>query len=168
MERGTDSLYLALAEKELYDGIGNEKRQELEMFRNKDYNVSFTADSCSIFFARTCCAKHTKEHDQRESGLFKQEFNCTKMLFFCNKTYCCYSTQRIKFKFNGKGLKKRKIMASYRKVLGKTEIVFSTNRGCRTKKCCVATYEQTKKRFSPFNPKRMVDSDGVHTLPLQV
>ena len=58
MEMDTDSLYLELAENELYDCIRSEKRQESELLRSKDCNDSFTADACSNFYPRTCCAKH--------------------------------------------------------------------------------------------------------------
>ena len=59
-------------------------------------------------------------------------------------------------------------MAKYRKVLHETENISSTNRGFRTKNHRVATYEQTKKGLSYSHPTRLVESDGIHTLPLKV
>ena len=44
----------------------------------------------------------------------------------------------------------------------------STNRGFRTINHGVATYEQTKKGLSYFYPKRIVQSDGIHTVPLNI
>ena len=174
MEKDTNSLYLALAEKELYECIRSEKRQEWELLRSKECNDSFTADACSKFFLRTCYAKH-KKHDKREPGLFKEEFRCTEMLCLCSKTNCCYDSLSNKFKFSSKGPNKRTFedsgdgpMAKYRQVLDETENVTYTNRRYRTKNHCVATYEQTKKRLSYFCPKRIVESDGIHTVPLKV
>ena len=57
-------------------------------------------------------------------------------------------------------------MRKYQKVLIEQENVTSTNRGFRTKDHCNATYEQTKKGLSSFYSKRIVEQDGIHTIPL--
>ena len=88
LEMDTDSLYLALAEKELEDCIRPEMRAEWQRLRSIDCVDNFTADAVTNFFPRTCCVKH-KQHDKREPGLFKEEFRCTEMLCLCSKTYCC-------------------------------------------------------------------------------
>ena len=67
---------------------------------------SFTADAVANFFPRTCCVRH-KQHNNREPGLFKEEFRCTEMLFLCSKTYCCYDLTSNKLKISSKGLNKR-------------------------------------------------------------
>ena len=59
-------------------------------------------------------------------------------------------------------------MSKYRKVLEAAVNVTSTNRGFRTMKHSVATYEQTKKGLSYFYPKRLVEEDGTHTKPLDL
>ena len=59
-------------------------------------------------------------------------------------------------------------MAKYRKVLDEIINVTSTNRGFPSVHHSVATYDQTKKRLSYFYPKRIVDSDGIHTRPLNL
>ena len=59
----TDSLYLALSEKELYDCIREECKVERELWRAKDCIDYFTANATTIFFPRTCCTKH-KKHDE--------------------------------------------------------------------------------------------------------
>ena len=51
----TDSLYLALAGKEMYDCIRGEKSQEWELFCSKDCNNSITADACRIFSPDVLC-----------------------------------------------------------------------------------------------------------------
>ena len=59
-------------------------------------------------------------------------------------------------------------MSKYRKVLEKAVNVTSSNRGLRTMKHNVATYQQTKKGLSYFYPERLVDEDGIHTKPLDL
>ena len=55
LEMDTDSLYLALAEKELEDCIKPEVRAEWQRLRSNDCVNSFTADVVVNFFARRCC-----------------------------------------------------------------------------------------------------------------
>ena len=81
LEMDTDSLYLALAEKELEDCIRPEMRAEWQRLRSNDCVDSFTADAVANCFPGTCCVKH-KKHDNREPGLFKEEFRCTEMLVY--------------------------------------------------------------------------------------
>ena len=168
----TDSLYLALSEKELYDCIRKKSKAEGSLLRTKDYKEDFTANATSNSFPRTCCTKHIK-HGEREPGLFKEEFRCTEMLCLCSETYCCNDSNSNKYKLNSKGLNKRTLkdcgdgpMAKYRKVWDEFVNVTSTNRGLRTVQISVAIYEQTKKGLSFFYPKRMVDADGIHFRPL--
>ena len=174
LEMDTDSLYLALSEENLEDNILPEKRNEWEAIRSRDYTDSFTANATGNFSSRTCCSAH-KEHDKREPGLFKEEFRCTETLCLCRKTYCCYDRKSNKYKFSSKGLNKRTLedggdgpMTKYRKVLEEAVNVTSTKRGFQTMKHSVATYKQTKKRLSYFDPKRLVEEDGIHTKPLDL
>ena len=168
----TDSFYLALSEKELYDCIQEESKTEWVLTRTEDCKDDFTANATINFFPRTCCTKHMK-HDKREPGLFNEEFRCTEMLCLCSKTYCCCDSNSNNYKFSSKGLIKRTLedcrdvpMAKYPKVLDELINVTSTNRGFRTVLHSVATYEQTKEGVSSFYPKRIVDADGIHTRPL--
>ena len=170
----TDSLYLALSEENLEDIILPEKRNEWEATRSQNCTASFTANATGKFFPRTFCSAH-KKHDKREQGLFKEKFRCSEMLCLCSKTYCCYDRKSNKYNFSSKGLNKRTLddcgdgpMTKYRKVLEEAVNVTSTNRGFRTMKHSVATYEQTKKGLSYFYPKRLVAEDGIHTKPLDL
>ena len=131
----TDSLYLALSEKELYDCIPEESKAERGLMRTEDCKDDFTANATTNFFPRTCCTKHI-EHDKRQFGLLKEEFFCTEMLCLSSKTYCCYNSNSNKYKFSSKGLNKRTLedcgdgpMAKYRKLLDEFINVTSTNRG---------------------------------------
>ena len=56
-------------------------------------------------------------------------------------------------------------MSKYRKVLEEAVNVTSTNRGFRSMKHGVATYEQTRKGVYP---KRLVEEDRIHTKPLDL
>ena len=70
LEMDTDSLHLALSEKELYDCIREESKTEWELKRTEDCKDDFTVNATTKFFLRTCCTKHMK-YDKREPGLFK-------------------------------------------------------------------------------------------------
>ena len=149
----TETLYLTLSEENLEDIMLPEKGNEWEAIRSRNCTDSFTANATGNFFARTFCTAHNK-HAKRERGLFKEEFRCSEILCLCGKTYCCYDRKSNKYNFSSKGLKKRTLedcggepMSKYRKVLEEANNVTSTNRGFRTMKRIVATYEQTKKRF---------------------
>ena len=72
LEMDTDSLFLALAEKQLEDCIRPEMRAEWQRLRSNDCVDSFTVDAVASFFPKTRCLKH-KQHNKREFGLFKEE-----------------------------------------------------------------------------------------------
>ena len=156
LEMDTDSLFLALPEKELYDYIGEESKAEWGLLRTEDCKDDFTANATNNFFARTCCTKHIK-HDKREPGFFKEEFRCTEILCLCSKTNCCYDSNSNKYKFSSKGVNKRTLedcgdgpMTKYRKVLDEFINVTSTNRGLRTVHHSVATYDRLKRACFTF------------------
>ena len=71
LEMDTDSLYLALAEKELEDCIRPEMRAEWQRLRSNDCIDSFTADAVANLFPRMCCVKH-KQHDKRAWPLHRR------------------------------------------------------------------------------------------------
>ena len=174
LEKDTDSLYLALAEKELELCIKPEMRAEWHRLQSNDCISSFTADAVANFFPRTCCLEH-KQLDKRKPGLFEEEFRCTEMLCLCSKTCCCYDVTSIQLRFSSKGLNKRVLEQSadgplekYRRVLNEKVSATSNNRGCRTKGQSVATYEQVNNGVSYFYPQQKVESDGIRTQPLNL
>ena len=139
-----------------------------------DYRNDFIADADKKNFPITCCVVH-KKHEKREPGFFKKEFRCTEMLFLCSNTFCCSDIKRNKFKFSSKVLNKRTLedtgdgpMSKYRRVLDEAVNLKSTNREFKISNHLVGTYEQTKKGFSYFYPKREVLDDGIHTKPLNL
>ena len=99
LEVDTDSLYLALSEKNLEGIILPEKRNEWEAIRPRDCTDIFTANATGKFFPRIYYTAH-KQHDKRETGLFKEEFGCSEMLCLCGKTYCCYDRKSYTYKFS--------------------------------------------------------------------
>ena len=170
LKMDTESLYLAMSEKKLYDCIRKEPKAEWCFLRTEDCKDDFTANATTNFFHRTCCKKQIK-HDKREPGFFKEESGCTEMLCLCSKTYCCYDSNSNKYKFSSKGSHKRTLedcgdgpMAKYGKVLDEFVIVTSTNRGFRTVQHRLATYWLVLLLY----PKRIVDADGSHTHPLSL
>ena len=129
---------------ELCDCIRSEKRQEFELLGSKDSINFFTADACSNFFRRTCCANH-KKHDKKEPELFKVEFRCAKMLCLCSKTYSCYDCLSNMYNFSSE-TKRANIWRQWRRTHGKISNTFGrnrkvtcTNRGFCTKNHCVAS-----------------------------
>ena len=168
----TYSLYLALAEESLEDCILPENKTQWIQIRRNDCRDNFNADAMKNSFPRTCCAVHRK-YDQREPGLFKEEFRCTEMLCLCSATYCCCDSRSGKNKFSSKGLNKRTLedtgdgpMSKYRRVLDEAVNLKSTNCGFKTSNHLVGAYEQTKRRLSYFYPKKEVLNDGIHNKPL--
>ena len=95
----TDSLYLALSEKELYDCIRVESKTEWDLMRTEDCKDEFTANATTNIFPRTCCTKHVK-HDKREPGLFEEDFRCTEKLCLFSKTNCFYDSNFNKNNFS--------------------------------------------------------------------
>ena len=143
----TDSLYLALSVHDLYDGIRPAIKKEWYSLESGDCADGFSANSTTVFFHRTCCAKHNK-HDRREPGLFNENVLCKEMICLCSKTYCCDDSQSNELKISSKRLNTRTLedcgdgsMSNYCKVLEKVVNVTSTNRDSRTIQHAFATYE---------------------------
>ena len=160
LEMDTYWLYLALAGRKLEYCIRPEKRAKWQRLRSNDcVDNSFTAGAVAIFFPRTYCVKH-QQHDEREPGLFKEEFRCMDMLCLCSKTYCGYDITSNKLKFSSKVLNRRVLEQSgdeqlekYGRLLNGKVNVTSMNRGVRLNNHSVATYEQVKKGMSYYYPK---------------
>ena len=138
LEMDTDSLYLALAEKELEGCIRPEMGAEWQRLQSNDCVDSFTAYAVANVFPRTYCVKH-KQHDKREPGLFNEQFRCTEMLCLRSKTFCCYDVTSNELKFSNKRLIRRVLeqsgdgpLENYRRVLNENVNVTSNNRGFRT------------------------------------
>ena len=113
----------------------------------------------------------------REPGLFKEVFTCTEMLCLCSRVvgHTAAMTSplinlNLAVKVATSAYWNRAATDRWRSigVLNEKVNVTSNNRGFRTNNHSVATYEQVKKRLSYFHPKRIVESDGIHTQPLNL
>ena len=80
----TDSLYLPLSEKELYDCIREESKVEWELKITKNCKDDFIANARTHFFPRTRCTEH-KKHDKREPGFSKRSFVVLKCYVYALK-----------------------------------------------------------------------------------
>ena len=76
-----------------------------------------------------------------------------EMICLCGKNYCCHDTKSVKYKFSSKGLNKQTLdetgdgpLEKYRRMMEEIMNTISTNRGFRTIKQCVATFERKKKK----------------------
>ena len=133
-----------------------------------------SATSTTKFFHRACCGKHEK-HNSRETGLFKEEFCCAETICLCIIAYDSYNSQSNKPKNSSKRLKKSTLedsgdgpLSKHRNVSEEVVRVTSTIRGFRTIQHPVATYEQTKKGLSYFQPIRNVQQNGIQIVPLNI
>ena len=106
---------------------------------------------------------------------FKKEFRCTDKLCLYKNTYCCSDVTSNTPNFSSKSFNKRVLEQScevllekYRRVLNEKVDVISNNRGFRTNNHSVATYEQVKKGLSYFHPKGLIETDRIHTQPLNL
>ena len=111
----------------------------------------------------------------RESLAYIKKSSDVEMLCLCTKTYCCYDVTSSKPKFSSKGLNKRELEQSgdgplekFRRVLNEMVNITSNNTRFRMNNHSFATYEQVKKGLSYFYPKRIVETDGIHTQPLNL
>ena len=172
LEKDTDSLYLALAEKDPEVFIKTETRADWWRWQSNDCVAIFTADAVANLFLRTSCIKQ-EQHDKREPVLFREEFRCTEMLCLCGKTNCCYDVTSHKPKLSSECLNKRVLgqsgdgpLEKYRRVLNEKVNVTLNNGGFRRNSHFVATYEQVKKILSYFYTEQIVQPDGIHTQTL--
>ena len=102
----TESLYLALVEKELLNCIRFGMRAEWRTLRSNKCVDNFAADAVANCVPPTCFVKH-KQHDKGESDLSEEEFRCTELLDLRSKSHCGYEVTSNKLKFSRKGLNNR-------------------------------------------------------------
>ena len=71
----------------------------------KDCIGGFTDDAVGNVFSRRFFDKH-KTHDQKEPGLFREEFGCTEMPCLFSKICSCFDFTKNTENFSGKSLNK--------------------------------------------------------------
>ena len=169
LEMDTDSLYFALAKKNLSDLIKEELKTK---YTNAIYNQceKKSIDASENWFPRDCCEKH-RIHDNREPGLMKQEYEGDLFIGLCSKTYILENKLDSKLKFSTKGLSKNALqdpLNQFKKVLFTGVTESGLNKGFRVKNNTIFTYEQTRAGLSYFYCKRIVLEDGISTKPLDI
>ena len=144
LERHKNSLYLALAEKELEDCIRPEMGAEWQRLRPNDSVDSFTADAVANFFLQICCEK-LKQLDERQPGSSKKKSHVQRCYVCVVRRAVTMTSPLKKLKFSIQGLNKRVPEQSgngpvekYRRVLNEEVNVTSIKRGFRAKQslCC--------------------------------
>ena len=171
-EMDTDSCYFGVAAKSLRGAI---KPEMLSLF---DQNIfgncrdDFTGDDFNtVWFPRECCQKHNK-YDLRTPGLMKLEFYGTKIIGLCSKSYVAVSEEEnsktVKYSLKGANKQFTDPTDIFQSVLETNNPVTVVNRGIRTFDTSVFTYSQPKQAFNYFYCKRLVQSDGIHTKPLDI
>ena len=178
-EMDTDSNYMALSGP-LFDVIRSNLRAEF--FDN--YGNWFPRLACPHHhhqFVRTLlrgerwemldCCKRTNKHDQREPGLFKEEFKGIGIISLNSKTYFCWSDNPADDKYRSKGLSRKQnklTREQFMSVLKNKDIASGENTGFRIKNGQTFTYQQRKTGLSYVYAKRIVLDDGVNTIPLPI
>jgi hypothetical protein len=106
----------------------------------------------------------------REPGIFKCEFEGSRMIALCSKCYFADEGDggEIK-KFSTKGMSKTQNELSWQRFEEALEGTkdMATNRGFRMRDGQMVTYEQEKLGLSAYYDKRWVCEDGVHTEPIE-
>ena len=156
-QKDTDSAYMALSGPNLESCVPNHLKAE---FLKEKHN----------WFPRDDTPEHAA-YDKRVCGLFKLEYEGTRMVSLCAKSYCVHNDKRDHSKFSCKGVSKKqfdKPTDIYKQVLDTGISYTGKNVGFRKNKHVLHTYEQEKIAFSYFYGKRKVLSDGISTAPLDI
>ena len=110
----------------------------------------------------------TSRYHDRTPGLFKKEFQGTRMIALTSKCYYAEDQETLKRKFSCKGVNKKQNELDWRRyweaLHGSIDV--ATNTGFRVWEQGVATYTQRKLGLSAYYDRRIVEEDGIHTRPL--
>ena len=112
-----------------------------------------------------------KAYQKRTPGLFKVETIKDKAIALCSKMYCCSDMDEKNIKFSCKGIQKEGNNVNYKKfenVLFGDKQDTAHNKGFRMVSGTMKSYEQDKKGLSYIYCKRIVQSDGINTVPLNI
>ncbi|XP_078487690.1 uncharacterized protein LOC144745728 [Ciona intestinalis] len=177
VQTDTDSMYYGLFSNSIEDVIKPELRTQFFT----EYNSWFPALACdkhNAEFIQTkseyrewvpqeCCKERTL-YDKRTLGLFKLEYSGNAIVALNSKTYFCHGDIE---KISSKGLSKKQnnlTFDDFANVLKTKQSVSGENVSFRVCDNHVFTTKQTKVGLSYFYPKRKVQPDGIHTLPLDI
>ena len=112
-----------------------------------------------------------KQYEKRTPGLFKIECVKDKIVALCSKMYCCSDLDEKEIKVSCKGIQKDNNDISYKKfenVLKTKTHDMANNKGFRMIGGYMKTYTQEKKGLSYVYNKRILLSNGIDTIPLNI
>jgi hypothetical protein len=168
-EMDTDSNYFAFSEDSIEKLIRPHMREEYEKDKynflpreSNELHPTFKVDGKPFTLAK---------YDKRTPGLFKVETTKDKMISLCSKMYCASDITEEKIKFSCKGIQKDGNNVNYQKfhnVLFNKHNDQVLNKGFRYVDGFMKSYEQNKKGLSYAYHKRIVQSDGITTKPLNI
>lgn len=172
----TDSLYFALASRELESMVYPERLAEYR-HRIKGQHGVACATPCANdvegvgYLVRECCPTH-RQMDSKTPHFFKIECSGSASISLSSKTYICKGdTDGQTSKFSCKGLQRRRLniarlWQTYMNVFTSRRSDGANNISFRVFSDGVYTYQQRKLGLSWSYHKRIVLSDGSRTLPL--
>ena len=179
LSHDTDSVYIAISKEELEELIFPHLREEY--FKNAR-DKFFPAECCKYHknnYVKTriegrkwtrlpCCEKeHVREN--RTPGLFKPEFSGSKWVGLSPKCYFAYDENNSKYSSKGVSKSNNLSFDNYNSIVKReTDKKMCTNRGFTYKKGQIFSYNQLKTGLTYLYFKRIVNEDGVSTLPLQL
>ena len=165
----TDSYYFAISAPQLSDVIR-------PSYRRWWFKGLHSRDACKDdvnrwdtpmeWFPRECCPTH-RRYDKRVPGLFKLEASGSELIALASKTYYLAKWEGGD-SVKAKGVQQRAIGDArplYENALFDRKTGYATNVGLRAQQNTVMTYSQRKKGFSFFYVKRIIQPDGVCTMP---
>jgi hypothetical protein len=166
----TDSNYFAfsadsidkLIKPEMIDEYNKDKYNFLPR-ESQELHPTFEVDGKRFTYAA---------YDKRTPGLFKVEKRTDKLISLCSKMYCCSDLhEKEKPKFSCKGIQHQNNDITFKRfedvlLNGAKDTV--NNKGFRYVDGTMKTYEQSKKGLSYAYHKRIVQSDGITTKPLNI
>ena len=169
VEMDTDSNYFAFSEDSIEKLIKPHMREEYE----KDKYDFLPSESNELHPKFKVDGKPftMKAYEKRTPGLFKVEKEEDKVIALCSKMYCCSDMDEKLLKLSCNGIQKDKINVSYKKignVLFNNNKDIAINQGFRYVDGYMKSYEQEKKGLSYVYNKRILLSDGISTIPLNI
>ena len=150
IQTDTDSLYMGISSGWLGDLVRPELKEEFEAEKNQWLSWD--------------------KWSSRTPGLFKLEFEGSRMIALCSKCYFIDDGKGEKKKFSTKGMSQRHNELSWPRyeeaLAGKKDMAI--NMGFRMRDGDMVTYEQKKLGLSAYYDKRWVLEDGIHTEPIEI
>ena len=145
----TDSMYMAISDKNFDNIIKTEMGEEYFNGRGKEKSLS------------------TSKYHDKTPGLFKLEFDGIRMIALSSKCYYA-EDENGKVKYSCKGTIHRQNEMGWDRYMSalKGSMDMAQNTGFRVNDNQIVTYTQIKKGLNGYYDKRRVDEDGIHTYPL--